>query len=109
MKNKIQQAFMQGLRELHIKILQTNNLTEIGNYLQEILDKVIEVPPAYNGQSRARYWKESNKSEIVNLLKNDVKSILDGTYSRAEIAKYRATLDIAWLKKLFADPASQKA
>jgi len=98
---------MQGLRDLHIKILQTNNLTEIGNYLQEILDKVIEVPPAYNGHTRARYWKESNKSEIVNMLRTDVKSILDGTYSRAEIAKYRATLDIAWLKRLFTYPSIQ--
>jgi hypothetical protein len=107
MKNKLQRAFMQGLRELHIKILQTNNLAEIGNYLQEILDKVIEVPPAYNGRLRARYWKESNKSEIIGMMKADVKSILDGTYSRVEIAKYKATLDIAWLKKLFADPSIQ--
>lgn len=98
---------MQGLRELHIKILQTNNLAEIGNYLQEILDRVIEVPPAYNGQLRTRYWKESNKSEIIGMMKADVKSILDGTYSRVEIAKYKATLDIAWLKKLFADPSIQ--
>jgi hypothetical protein len=32
---------------------------------------------------------------------------LDGTYTRAEIARFQATLDIAWLKKLFAEPSAQ--
>ncbi len=40
------------------------------------------------------------------MMKSDIKSILDGTYKRAEIAKYQASLDIAWLKKLFTDPMS---
>jgi len=98
---------MQGVRELHIKILQTNNLTEIGHYLQEILDKVIEVPPSYNKKLHSTYWKDTGKSDIINMMKKDIKSILDGTYGRAEIAKYKATLDIAWLKRLFADPLLQ--
>jgi hypothetical protein len=95
---------MQGMRELHIKILQTNNLMEIGHYLQEIMDRVNQVPPDYIEKLRSRYWKDINKSHIMSTLKSDIKSILDGTYSRAEIAKYRATLDIAWLKKLFTEP-----
>ena len=41
------------------------------------------------------------------MLKSDIRSILDGTYGRAEIAKYKASLDIAWLKKLFSDPLTQ--
>ena len=98
---------MQGIKELHIKILQSNNLSEIGNYLQEILDKVNQVPPAYIEKLRSKYWKDISKSHIINVLKTDIRSILDGTYSRAEIAKYKATLDIAWLKKLFTDPLAQ--
>ena len=33
---------MQGIKELHIKDPQSNDLPEIGNYLQEILDKVLQ-------------------------------------------------------------------
>jgi hypothetical protein len=40
-------------------------------------------------------------------MKSDINSILDGTYRRIEIAKYKATLDIAWLKKHFTDPQAQ--
>ena len=45
MKNQIHKSLLQGIKELHIKILQSNNLHEIGNDLQEILDKVIPVTP----------------------------------------------------------------
>ena len=48
MKNQIHKSLLQGVKDLHIKILQSNNLPEIGNYLQEILDKVIPVPAASN-------------------------------------------------------------
>ena len=44
---------------------------------------------------------------MVTMLKADISSILDGTYSRLEIAKHKATLDIAWLKGLFKDPQVQ--
>ncbi|HCL83076.1 MAG TPA: hypothetical protein DIC22_03830 [Chitinophagaceae bacterium] len=107
MKNQIQKTLMQGMRELHIKILQSNNLTEIGNYLQEIMDRVNQVPPDYIEKLRSRYWKDISKSHIISTLKSDISSILDGTYSRMEIAKYRATLNIAWLKKLFTYPLAQ--
>jgi hypothetical protein len=107
MKNQIQKALMQGIRELHIKILQSNNLQEIGSCLQEILDQVNEVPPAYIEKMRKKYWKDLSKSHIIGVLKADIQSILDGTLSRAEIAKHKATLDIAWLKKLFTDPITQ--
>jgi hypothetical protein len=107
MKNQIHISLMRGIRDLHIKILQSNNLTEIGNYLQEILEKVTQVPPAYNEKLQSKYWKDVSKSQIINMLKTDIRSILDGTYSRAEIAKYKATLDIAWLKRLFTDPLGQ--
>lgn len=98
---------MQGIKELHIKILQSNDLPEIGNYLQEILDKVIPVPPVHSEKLKSEDLKEVSKSRIINMLKSDIKSILDGTYRRIEIAKYQATLDIAWLKKLFTDPLAQ--
>lgn len=98
---------MQGIKDLHIKILQSNNLTEIGNYLQEILDRVNQVPPDYIEKLRSKYWKDISKSNIIGTLKSDIRSILDGTYSRAEIARHQATLDIAWLKKLFSDPLVQ--
>ena len=104
MKNQIQKSLLQGIRELHIKILQTNNLTEIGNYLQEILDQVVQVPPEYNKKLKSKYWKDVSKTDVINMLKTDISAILDGTYSRAEIAKYKATLGIAWLKKLFTEP-----
>ena len=48
---------MQGIRDLHIKILQSNNLQEIGDGLQEILDKVNEVPPAYIEKIRKNIGK----------------------------------------------------
>jgi lipoate-protein ligase A len=107
MKNQIQKSLLNGIRELHIKILQTNNLTEIGNYLQEILDKVVQIPPEYNKKLRNKYWKDVSHSDVVNLLKTDINAILDGTYNRAEIAKYKATLGIAWLKRLFTEPLAQ--
>jgi hypothetical protein len=107
MKNQIQQSLLRGIKELHIKILQSNNLVEIGHYLQEILDKVVEVPTGYNEKLKSKYWKDVSKSDIVNMLKTDIKSMLDGTYTRAEIARFQATLDIAWLKKLFAEPSAQ--
>jgi hypothetical protein len=107
MRNQIQKSLMHGIKELHIKILQSNNLQEIGNYLQEVLDKVMQVPPSYSEKLRSKYWKDVDTSDIINVMKNDIRSILDGTYSRAEIAKYKATLDIAWLKRLFTDPLAQ--
>jgi hypothetical protein len=107
MKNQIHKSLLQGIKELHIKILQSNDLPEIGNYLQEILDKVIPVPPVQNEKLKSEDLKEVSKSRIINMLKSDIKSILDGTYRRIEIAKYQATLDIAWLKKLFTDPLAQ--
>jgi hypothetical protein len=105
MKNQIQNSLLQGIKELHIKILQSNDLPEIGNYLQEILDKVIPVLPAANEKIQNDYLKNVSKSRIINVLKSDIRSIVDGTYRRAEIAKYKASLDIAWLKSLFTDPA----
>jgi len=107
MKNQIHKSLLQGIKELHIKILQSNDLPEIGNYLQEILDKVIPIPPVHNEKLKSEDLKEVSKSRIINMLKSDIKSILDGTYRRIEIAKYQATLDIAWLKKLFTDPLAQ--
>ena len=104
MRNQIQNSLMRGIKDLHIKILQSDNLTEIGNYLQEILDKVSEVPPEYVEKIRIKYWKGVSTSEIISTLKSDIISILDGTYTRTEIAKYKATLHIAWLKKLFMVP-----
>jgi hypothetical protein len=105
MKNQKQKSLMQGIKDLHIKILQSNNLIEIGNCLQEILDKVTELPPGYNERLWSKYWKDVSKSQIINMLKKDIISILDGTYSRLEIAKHKATLDIAWLKGLFKETA----
>jgi hypothetical protein len=107
MKNQIQKSLMQGIKELHIKILQSDNLMEIGNYLQEILDKVNQVPPAYIEKLHSKYWKDISISHIITTLKSDIGSILDGTYSRAEIARHQATLDIAWLKRLFTNPMPQ--
>ena len=107
MKNQIHKSLLQGIKELHIKILQSNDLPEIGSYLQEILDKVIPVPPVHYEKLKSEDLKEVSKSRIINMLKSDIKSILDGTYRRIEIAKYQATLDIAWLKKLFTDPLAQ--
>jgi hypothetical protein len=104
MRSHIQKSLMQGIRELHIKILQSNNLTDIGNYLQEVLDKVNEVPPEYVEKLRIRYWKGVSTSQIISTLKKDIISILDGTYTMTEIAKYKATLHIAWLKNLFSVP-----
>ena len=98
---------MQGIRDLHIKILRSDSLLEIGHCLQEILDKVNEVPPAYIEKIRKKYWKDLSKGHIIQVLKSDIQDILDGTLSRAEIAKHKATLDIAWLKKLFIDPITQ--
>jgi hypothetical protein len=107
MKNQIQKSLLMGIKELHIKILQANNLPEIGNYLQEILDKVLPVIPAQNEKLLSVQLKDVSKSRIISMLKMDIKSIIDGTCSRLEIAKYQATLDIAWLKKLFTDPIAQ--
>jgi hypothetical protein len=107
MKNQIHKTLMQGIRDLHIKLLQSNSLTEIGHCLQEVLDRVNEVPPAYIEKIQKKYWKDLSKSHIISVLKEDIQSILDGTLSRAEIAKHKATLDIAWLKKLFIEPAAQ--
>ncbi|MEJ0080364.1 MAG: hypothetical protein WDM78_05270 [Puia sp.] len=75
--------------------------------MQEILDTVNEVPPAYIEKIRKKYWKELNMHHIIQVLKSDIQDILDGTLDRAEIAKHKAALDIAWLKKLFTDPVAQ--
>jgi hypothetical protein len=107
MKNQIQKSLLQGIKELHIKILQSNNLPEIGNYLQEILDKVIPVLPAYSEKLKGDHVKHVSKSRIIDMMTSDIRSILDGTYGRAEIAKYKASIDIAWLKKLFTEPLAQ--
>lgn len=107
MKNQIHKSLLQVFRDLHIKILQSNNLQEIGHGLQEILDTVNEVPPAYIEKVRKKYWKDLNMLHIIQVLKTDIQDILDGTLNRAEIAKHKAALDIAWLKKLFADPVAQ--
>jgi hypothetical protein len=107
MKNQIHRSLLQGIKELHIKILQSNNLHEIGNYLQEILDKVIPVTPVDPEKLKVEHGIDLNKSRIIHMLKSDIRSILDGTYGRAEIAKYKASMDIAWLKKLFSDPLTQ--
>jgi|SRR5450432_816199 hypothetical protein len=107
MKNQIHKSLLQGVKDLHIKILQSNNLPEIGNYLQEILDKVIPVPATSNKKLVSQDMKGLSKSRIVNMMKSDIKFILDGTYNRAEIAKYKASLSIAWLKRLFTDPSAQ--
>ena len=107
MKNQIHKSLMQVFRDLHIKILQSNNLQEIGHGLQEILDTVNEVPPAYIEKIQKKYWKDLSMPHIIQVLKSDIQDILDGTLSRAEIAKHKAALDIAWLKKLFSDPLTQ--
>ena len=107
MKSHLHNPLMQGIKDLHIKILQSNNLPEIGNYLQEILDKVLPVLPANNKKIISEDLKGLSKSRIINMMKSDIKYILDGTYNRAEIAKYKASMSIAWLKKLFTDPLSQ--
>lgn len=107
MKNQIPKSLLQGIKELHIKILQSNNLPEIGNYLQEILDKVIPVLPAISEKLKSENLKDVSESRLIRVLKSDIKSIIDGTYGRAEIAKYKASLDIAWLKRLFSDPTPQ--
>lgn len=103
MKNQIQHSLLQRIKELHIKILQSNDLPEIGNYLQEILDKVIPILPVSAVKQQTINAKEITRSGIIHIMKSDIRSILDGTYRRAEIAKYKASLDIAWLKKLFTD------
>ena len=41
------------------------------------------------------------------MLKSDIRSILVGTYVWAEIAKYQASIDLAWLKRLFTDLLAQ--
>jgi hypothetical protein len=107
MKNQLQKSLMQGIKDLHIKILQSNDLPEIGNYLQEILDKIMSVPPANQRKLLNEKWTDLSKSGIITALKNDIKSILDGAYSRVEVARHQATLDIAWLKSLFSDPLAQ--
>jgi len=106
MKNQIHKTLMQGIRDLHIKLLQSNSLTEIGHCLQEVLDRVNEVPPAYIEKIQKKYWKDLSKSHIITVIKEDIQAILDGTLSRAEIAKHKATLDIVWLKNLFIDPVA---
>ncbi len=106
MKNQIHKSLLQGVKDLHIKILQSNNLPEIGNYLQEILDKIIPVPAA-NKTIATKEMPGLSKSRIINIMKADIKFILDGTYNRAEIAKYKASMSIAWLKRLFTDPTAQ--
>ncbi len=106
MKNQIHNSLLQRIKELHIKILQSNDLPEIGNYLQEILDKVIPSLPASGVKLQNGYLKDMSRSRIIQILKSDIKSIVDGTYRRAEIAKYKASMDIAWLKNLFTDSSS---
>lgn len=106
MKNQIQHSILQRIKELHIKILQSNDLPEIGSYLQEILDKVIPVLPTSGIKLQNDHPRDISKSRIIHILKSDIRSIVDGTYRRAEIAKYKASLDIAWLKKLFTDPST---
>ena len=106
MKKHVHKSLLQGVKDLHIKILQSNNLPEIGNYLQEILDKVTPVPAA-NKKVVDHDMSGLSKSRIINIMKSDIKYILDGTYNRAEIAKYKASLSIAWLKRLFTDPSAQ--
>ena len=106
MRNQIPKSLMQGIKELHIKILQSNDLPEIGNYLQEILDRVLQISPLHE-KSEKNFWKDIHKSDIIQVMKSDINAILDGTYRRIEIAKYKATLDIAWLKKFFSDPLAQ--
>jgi hypothetical protein len=107
MKNHLHNPLMQGIKDLHIKILQSNNLPEIGNYLQEILDKVLPALPSNSKKTISEDLKGLSKSRIINMMKSDIKYILDGTYNRAEIAKYKASMSIAWLKKLFTDPLAQ--
>ncbi len=109
MKNPIQKSLLQGIKDLHIKILQANNLPEIGDYLQEILDKVVPVLPATSEKLLSDSVKVVSKSRIIKMIKSDIKSVLDGTYNRLEIAKYQATLDIAWLKKFFTETAAQQS
>ena len=106
MNKHVHKSLLQGLKDLHIKILQSNNLPEIGNYLQEILDKVTPVPAA-NKKVVDHDMSGLSKSRIINIMKSDIKYILDGTYNRAEIAKYKASMSIAWLKRLFTDPTAQ--
>jgi hypothetical protein len=107
MRNQIPKSLMQGIKELHIKILQSNDLPEVGNYLQEILDRVLQISPVPHEKSEKKFWKDFHKSDIIHVMKSDINAILDGTYRRIEIAKYKATMDIAWLKKFFADPLAQ--
>jgi hypothetical protein len=104
MKSPIQKTLMQGIKDLHIKILQSESATEIGHYMQEILDTIMQAPVAYQEKLRKKYWKELNQTDIINMLKNDIKSFFDGAYSRIEIAKHKATMNIVLLKKLFTDP-----
>jgi hypothetical protein len=108
MKQQLHKTLLQGIRDLHIKILQSNNLHEVGNYLQEILDKVIPAAPELSDKLQSGMPKDLNVSRIIHVMKTDIKSILDGTYNRLEIAKFKATLDIAWLKGLFADHTNPK-
>lgn len=104
MKNQIQKSLMQGIKDLHIKILQSESVTEIGHYMQEILDTIMQVPVSYQEKLRKKYWKDLTQTDIVSMLKTDIKSFLSGAYSRTELAKHKATMNIVWLKKLFTDP-----
>jgi hypothetical protein len=108
MKSHLHKTLLQAVKDLHIKILQSNNLHEISHYLQEILDKITPVPATSGPKVVSQDMKVLSKSRIINMMKTDIKFILDGTYNRAEIAKYKASMSIAWLKRLFADPVAQK-
>jgi hypothetical protein len=108
MKNHLHKTLLQGVKDLHIKILQSNNLPEIGSYLQEILDKITPIPTTSTKKLISQDMKVLSKSRIINMMKRDIQSILDGTYNRAEIAKYKASMSIAWLKKLFTDSQPQQ-
>jgi hypothetical protein len=107
MNNQITKTVLSGIRELHIKILQANNLPEIGNYLQEILDKVIFAAPASAEHTAVGNLEKLSKSRLITMLKSDIKSIVEGTNSRIEIVKYKATLEIASLKRLITDAVTQ--
>ena len=107
MINQIQKT-LQGIKDLHIKILQSNNLPEISHYLQEILDKIIPATPDKNIKTEGKHLMDLSKARIIHMLKSDIKSIVDGTYNRLEIAKYQATLNITWLNKLIKESFAQK-
>ena len=71
------------------------------------MNKVIPVSPANNKKLRSEDLKDVSKSRIIRMLKSDIRSILVGTYVWAEIAKYQASIDLAWLKRLFTDLLAQ--